>query len=151
MLGKAAGAGLLALCALLPTARAAELTQVRLTGGQAQQASRFIDEKLAVWSEHLGLEEWKISVSLTPRKDLKIRTLGGIHWDKKKKTAEIHVMDPADYNLPYEAMLEDMEFTIVHELVHLELALLPKNSSSRSDEEAAVNRLAGALLKLNRD
>jgi Zn-dependent peptidase ImmA (M78 family) len=47
-----------------------------------------------------------------------------------------------------------MEFTVVHELVHLELSSLTKNFKSRSEEsysgeEQAVNRMADALLKLD--
>ena len=42
-----------------------------------------------------------------------------------------------------------MEITVVHELVHLELSSLPRPPSSRH-EELAVNRIADALLKLDR-
>ncbi len=88
---------------------------------------------------------------MTRRADLKAKTLGGIRWDKKKMTASIAVMDAADYTIPCSAMLADMEFTIVHELVHLELASLPKSEASRSNEEFAVNHLAEALLKLHHE
>jgi hypothetical protein len=47
-------------------------------------------------------------------------------------------------------MLDDMEFTIVHELIHLQLSSLPRSEASRSAEELAVNRIAEALLKLDR-
>jgi hypothetical protein len=43
-----------------------------------------------------------------------------------------------------------MEFTVVHELIHLELSSLPHSEASRRVEEHAVNRLADALLKLDR-
>jgi hypothetical protein len=43
-----------------------------------------------------------------------------------------------------------MELTIVHELVHLELASLPRSEASRSTEEHAVNGIADALLALDR-
>lgn len=112
--------------------------------------ARFAEERLAFWQAKLQLHEWKISLALTPRAALKPRTLGGIHWDKRKKTAEIAVMAAEDYRLPCVEMLNDMEFTIVHELVHLELASLPKSDASRSTEEFAVNRLTEALLKLHR-
>jgi hypothetical protein len=46
--------------------------------------------------------------------------------------------------------LKDMEFTIVHELVHLQLSSLPRNDASRSAEEKAVNTLTDALLNLDR-
>jgi hypothetical protein len=47
-------------------------------------------------------------------------------------------------------MLDDMELTIVHELVHLQLASLPRSEASRSTEEHAVNGIADALLDLDR-
>jgi hypothetical protein len=47
-------------------------------------------------------------------------------------------------------MLDDMELTIVHELVHLELASLPRSQASRDSEEHAVNGIADALLTLDR-
>jgi hypothetical protein len=85
------------------------------------------------------------------RKDaLKPDTLGGIRWDKKKLTATLWTLDPADYNMSEEDMRKDLEFTVVHELIHLELASLPKSEASRRTEERAVNQLAEALLALER-
>lgn len=62
----------------------------------------------------------------------------------------ISVLDASDYQLPLREMLDDMELTIVHEPVHLELASLPRSEASRSSEELAVNRPAEALLMLDR-
>lgn len=119
-------------------------------GEKGQLAQRFIDDRLAVWRQRLKLEGWRISVALTRRNDLKPKTLGGIRWDKGKKSAVIWVLDPSDYRLPFREMLDDMELTIVHELVHLQLASLPRSEASRSSEEHAVNGIAEALLKLDR-
>jgi len=145
--------GLLALCSLVPAfaqstsfARAAEFCS-----DPGVDAKPFVEERLAFWQKRLQLTEWNISVVMTPRSALKARTLGGIHWDKDKKLAGISVMDPADYHVACEQMLDDMEFTIVHELIHLELASLPKSEASRSTEEHAVNRIAEALIKLHRE
>lgn len=87
--------------------------------------------------------------------ELRRGTLGNVHWDAEKKTAVIRVLDAADYGRPFRATLEDMEFTVVHELVHLELTSLTRNFKSRSEEsfsqeEQAVNRLSDALLQLDR-
>lgn len=101
---------------------------------EAQFAGRFVNERLAVWRQRLNLEDWHISVAMTRRSDLKPKTLGGIRWDKNKKSAVIGVLDPSEYQLPFREMLGDMEFTIVHELVHLELASLPRSEASRSSE-----------------
>jgi hypothetical protein len=46
-------------------------------------------------------------------------------------------------------MLDDMELTVVHELVHLDLASLPRGQASRSSEEHAVNGIAQAMLGLD--
>ena len=113
-------------------------------------AGKFAEERLGFWQERLQLGEWTISVAMARKDHLKPRTLGGIKWDKRKKTASIRVMDPADYGLPCAEMMADIEFTVVHELVHLELASLPKSEASRSTEEHAVNRIAEALLKGSR-
>ena len=86
--------------------------------------------------------------------ELRRGTLGNVHWDADKKTATIRVLDASDYGRPFRATLEDMEFTVVHELVHLELASLTRNFKSRSEEsfseeEQAVNRMSDALLQLD--
>jgi len=119
-------------------------------GETGQLVQRFIADRLAVWRQRLKLEGWRISVTLTRRNDLKPKTLGGIRWDKGKKSAVIWVLDPSDYRLPFREMLDDMESTIVHELVHLQLASLPRSEAGRSSEEHAVNGIAEALLNLDR-
>jgi hypothetical protein len=64
------------------------------------------------------------------------------------------VLDPADYRLPFPDVLKDAEFTVVHELIHLELVPVPTQlqctDASRREEEHAVNQMADALLRLDR-
>lgn len=117
---------------------------------QSQLAQRFVDEKVVLWRKRLKLEDWHISAVMTPLSELAPKTLGGIRWDKPKKSAVIWVLAPADYRLPFREMLDDMELTIVHELVHLELATAPHHEASRSVEEHAVNGIAEAMLALDR-
>ena len=116
---------------------------------QGLLAERFVHERLSVWSKRLNLEGWNISVIMTRRGDLKDNTLGGIRWDKVSKSAVIRVQDASEYRLPFGEMLNDMELTIVHELVHLELSSLPRSEASRSNEEHAVSQIAEALLRLD--
>lgn len=113
-------------------------------------AQNFVSEKLAIWQKRLNLDDWKINVRLVRASKLKPKTLGNIHWDTPAKTAVIRVLAISDYRLPYERMLDDMEFTIVHELVHLQLSSLPRSEASRSAEERAVNQITQALLSLDR-
>jgi hypothetical protein len=118
-------------------------------------AASFATERLRVWQKRLNLGEWNISVMVSRTTELKPKTVGNIHWDREKKTAVIRVLDPADYDMELEPMLKDIEFTVVHELIHLEmvpiLSDLQRSAENRLEEEHAVNHLAEALLKLARE
>ena len=118
-------------------------------------AEKYAVERLSVWQKRLKLQDWNISLIVSRATELKPKTLGNIHWDTDKKTATIRVLDPADYKLPFDEMLQDLEFTVVHELIHLELSPvlspLQRNDANRREEEHAVNYMADALLKLDRD
>jgi len=113
-------------------------------------AEAFIGQKLAIWQNRLYLDDWKIAVRLVPSTGLKPKTLGNIHWDTATRIATIRILNVAEYRLPYREMLEDMEFTVVHELIHLQLSSLPRSEASRSAEERAVNQITQALLNLDR-
>ena len=114
-------------------------------------AQRYLNEKLSLWQKRLKLEEWTVTVITSQRDGLRVGTLGNIHWDPEKKTAVIRVLDPSDYQMPSDAMLRDMEFTVVHELIHLEFCASTRaDQTSRADEETAVNHIAEALLQLDR-
>lgn len=116
----------------------------------SEQARTLINEKLRIWQQRLKLENWKISVTTTRLTELKPKTLGNIHWDADKKTALIRVLSPSDYQFSCSDALKDIEFTIVHELIHLELSSLPHSDASRREEEHAVNQITQALLELDR-
>jgi hypothetical protein len=113
-------------------------------------AEQFVHEKLPFWQKKLALEGWNVSIFAVRQSDLRPGTLGNIHWDRDKKSAVIRVLDASDYRMPIRDTLNDLEFTVVHELIHLELVSLPRSEASRSDEEYAVNNLATALLKFER-
>ena len=154
----------LAICAIIPTFGQTRTREETLDASSVMQnvlpsqtaistgmsTEQFLKERLADWQECLSLNDWRISIVMTRRAELKPRTRGQIKWDKDKKSAVLAVLDTSDYDLPRPEMLADMEFTIVHELVHLELASLPRSEASRSTEEHAVNRIAEALLRVNR-
>ena len=117
---------------------------------RAEVAVSYVNERLAVWQTRLNLQDWKISIVMAHQSELKPKTLGNIHWESDKKTAVIRVLDASDYKMTFREMLDDMEFTVVHELIHLELSSLPRSDASRREEEHAVNQITDALLKLDR-
>ncbi|MEO5925942.1 MAG: hypothetical protein ABIR70_19135 [Bryobacteraceae bacterium] len=113
-------------------------------------AKAFLTKKLAQWQKRMELDDWKVTLELADKKVLRSGTLGNTHWDLSAKTARIRVLDASEYSATYDAAIRDMEFTLVHELVHLDFASLPRDDESRKDEERAVNRMANAMLRLER-
>ncbi|MBS1827306.1 MAG: hypothetical protein JST93_18460 [Acidobacteria bacterium] len=114
-------------------------------------AERYLSQRLAVWQDRLKLTGWNIGIRMVHPGTLRQGTLGNIRWDAAVKQANIRVLDAADYQRPYGDTIRDMEFTVVHELLHLVLSSLPRSEASRSDEEFAVNRMTDALLNLDRN
>lgn len=107
-----------------------------------------------MWQQRLKLQDWNITLEISHPTDLRPGSLGNVHWDAEAKTAKIRVLDASEYQTSFGATLKDMEFTVVHELTHLELSSLTRNFKSRSEEsvseeEQAVNRLSDAMMKLD--
>jgi hypothetical protein len=128
---------------------AAPATTVPVTPQEREAyARKFVRQKLQIWQERLDLTDWKIDIDLVRSGSLEPKTLGNVHWDTDAKQATVAVQSSYDYKLPFPEALDDMEFTVVHELVHLHLASLPRSEASRRVEEHAVNELARALLRL---
>lgn len=109
-------------------------------------ANRYIHDVLPYWQRRLQLDDWTIYILLSRPADLRPGTLGNIHWDSEKKSATIRVMDASGYPADVQAMLKDMQVTVVHELVHLELASLPVSDADRNNQEFAIDHLVDALL-----
>jgi hypothetical protein len=119
-------------------------------------AENYLRKRLPVWQKRLKLQDWTITLEMSHPSDLRRGSLGNVHWDVDTKTATIRVLDASDYQTSFSATLKDMEFTIVHELTHLELSSLTRNFKSRSEEsvseeERAVNRLSEAMMQLDQE
>ena len=109
-----------------------------------------VDRWLFTWSSRLRLQDWRIDAKIVRSNELKPDTLGHIKWDSDRKTALITLLDPLDYDLPATRIEEDMEMTVLHELIHLHLSVLPRDKTTRQAEEQVVNRIAAALMDLDR-
>jgi hypothetical protein len=118
--------------------------------GSQPVVESYLTDRLAFWKGRLKLDDWSVKLVISAPGDLRPGTLGNIHWDADKKTAVIKVLNGAARVSGSRDALPEMELTIVHELIHLELAHLPRTEDSRSAEEFAVNHLAEALLQTER-
>jgi hypothetical protein len=90
------------------------------------------------------MDEWRLTVRLVRQKDLDKNTWGHAEWDPDGKTGTISVLDPVDYNLKGGDLKLDMECTIVHELVHIQVS--PFDAPNENVREDVVNRIMTALL-----
>jgi hypothetical protein len=102
------------------------------------------------WQKRLDLGEWKITTVIVRASDLKPDTLGNLKWNNDEKSAVVKVLNPLDYDLPRAEIPVDMEYTILHELIHLQLSVLPHDGSSKLAEEKVVNRIGEALFQLDK-
>jgi hypothetical protein len=129
---------------------AAPASRDRVTSAPAVVSKEQLHDWLQLWQKRLHLEDWKVEVKIVRIWDLEQGTLGHIDWSAAHKTAVIKVLNPTDYELPRDKVPADVEHSIVHELVHLHLSVLPLNKSSRNAEEQAVTMIANALVDLER-
>jgi hypothetical protein len=103
-----------------------------------------LGDQLKSWQKRLGLDDWTMTLQVVRQSEIDPNAWGSSHWDVRAKTATIQVLDPRDYNLKGADLRLDMECTIVHELVHIQVAPLgPADAGVRED---VVNRIMTALL-----
>ena len=103
-----------------------------------------LQKQLKIWQKRLGLDDWDLSLQVVRKSALDRDTWGNAEWDSDTKSGVISVLDPQDYNLKGANLKRDMECTIVHELVHIQVS--PLDSGNPEAHEEVVNRIMNALL-----
>src|SRR5262245_56365017 len=107
-----------------------------------------VDAWVKLWQQRLHLDDWKIEARIVRTGDLKPDTLGNLKWNSISRVATIKVLNPLDYEIPATDVPQDIEYTVVHELVHLQLSVLPRDLGKKDVEEIVVNKIADALMQL---
>ena len=103
-----------------------------------------LGDQLKAWQKRLGLDDWTMTLQVVRQSEIDPNTWGSAHWNSRAKTATIQVLDPRDYNLKGADLRLDMECTIVHELVHIQVS--PLDAPDAQVREDVVNRIMAALL-----
>ncbi len=103
-----------------------------------------LERQMKVWQKRLGLEQWSLSLRVVRQSEIDRNAWGAAEWDPAAKTGVISVLDPRDYNLKGGELKLDMECTIVHELVHIQVS--PLGGTHEPAVEDVVNRIMGALI-----
>lgn len=105
------------------------------------------------WQKILRLQDWIVSTSIERGRDFNLeKSQGECSWNIQTKLAKIRVLDPSDY--PPGSMIEqDMEQTLVHELLHLHYAPFDNfnyDSLENTALEQSIDSIAMALVNLKR-
>ena len=104
------------------------------------------------WQNQLKLNNWRIAIGIERKTAFNnSQSTGEIDYVLPLRQAIIKVLDPLDYpNSPFE---QDMEITLVHELLHLHFALFePKSDDSLEFliMESTIEQLANILVEMKR-
>jgi hypothetical protein len=103
-----------------------------------------LERQMKFWQKRMRLEDWSLSLRLVRQRELDSNSWGSAEWDPDLRTGVISVLDPRDYNLKGGELRLDMECTIVHELVHIQIS--PLAARNEHVREEVVNRIMGALM-----
>jgi hypothetical protein len=103
-----------------------------------------LDRQMKIWQKRLGLEDWNLTLRLARQSEIDRNSWGASEWDPESRSGTISVLDPRDYNLKGGELRLDMECTIVHELVHIQVS--PLSAPNDHVREDVVNKIMMALL-----
>jgi hypothetical protein len=112
-----------------------------------------VQESCEQWQKVLRLQDWVIKAGIYRERDMHLgKCCGECEWNLKTKIATIRILDPIDYpdNL---IMDQDMEKTLVHELLHLHFGPLyadTDDTSINDAQEQAIDCIANALVNISR-
>jgi len=107
-----------------------------------------LERVCAAWQEVLRLRDWEIKIRFCAAFDIDRDSMGEIHFRLPKKAAAIRILKP-DHFEPNEDFPQDIEKTIVHELLHLHYCDLTSDGFNLA-EERAVNAISSGLVSLKR-
>lgn len=103
------------------------------------------------WQSALHLDHWRVNVSISPLRDIGPDKQGKCTFTERILHAHIQVLEPADYPPGYPE--QDIEETIVHELLHLWFAAVTPLSDDEFQDtmfEQAIDTVARTLVEVKR-
>lgn len=113
-----------------------------------------LNESLIYWQDKLRLNDWIIELKLKRARNMREDCAGSVNWTLSKKMASISILDSIDY--PEDVMgVQDMENTLIHELLHLHFASINDVYGNGSEvyqlfEEQAIESITDGILKVYR-
>lgn len=109
--------------------------------------------KCIEWQKILRLQDWIITLVISRERNMNLKGNAEIEATLPKRMATIRILDPLDYP-PNRVESQDMELSLVHELLHIHLFPL---FADREDEmrmvaeEQAIEAISRGLIALKRN
>ena len=104
------------------------------------------------WQAILNIQFWDIKVGIYRGRDFSKKEIQAeVSFQLATATAILRILDPTDYDR--DLWPQDMEVSMVHELLHLRLAEADETESGSMEDillERAIDHIAKALVKLKR-
>ena len=111
-----------------------------------------LSELCVEWQKILRLEFWDVAIRFARAREFELKgSQGECSWTLSSALATIKILDPVDY--PESPFKQDMEKTLVHELLHLHFAAVDKTVVGSLEEtmlERTIDHIARALVSLKR-
>ena len=109
-----------------------------------------LSKYLAKWVRILRLERWDIRIKIKRAEDMHLEECAGEnHFTTTSRQSLINLRDPVDWtNNDFE---QDMELTLVHELLHISFTMLDTDNALRDKiQHQLLNDMAVALIRADR-
>ena len=104
------------------------------------------------WQRELRLQHWEIAVKIARECEFETKNAQGeCRWTLSTAQATIKIIDSVDY--PSSPFKQDMEKTLVHELLHLHFASFDETKNGSLEEvmlERCIDHISKALVNLKR-
>lgn len=133
---------------VLTTPETVQLTPIKLPPQEVVYTQSELEERLAYWQMRLRLQDWHIQIKIVRMSEMN-GSIGRVLPLLEKKIASIRIADHADYP-PDSITPNDMENTLVHELLHLHFYPLTKDKDFVLEEEQAIESIVSGLINLER-
>lgn len=110
-----------------------------------------LQERLTYWQKVLRLQDWDIRASIVRAWEMECHGAGENQWQTSTKTSLIRICDQVDW--PPSQWPQDMEETLVHELLHLHMAAFqPEHGTlEHTMMEQAICCIATGMVTLHRE
>ena len=111
-----------------------------------------LEDSLAEWQKRLRLDAWDVRIGIYRERSFDGGGRSGeISYSIESGKAVIKLLDPVDY--PDEDFPQDMEVTLVHELLHLKFAAFTPQDDTLEHRlfEQTVESMAHLLFALKRE